>query len=818
MSLRSAPQYLAHPGQSLQEHVKGTALSASRKIRQAGCTDFTTITLTEDGGLTHDVGKATEPFNAGMHAIEQGHTGGTLPWAIHAPYSAYALVYQLVQDRRITTEKGVSAYLDLLYLLYHHHSGFSENYGDVCIKMKAAARWALGGPLPEHWSLDAPKVLPTRNTYGLDVVGPHHVTDRYKVIYVPYLLEAVAFLRTLHVSPRAQGPSIKKGQTERFRSYTHTRMAMAAIGYGDIVDTAGLRRSEPYRLQPEYVKTRVLAHREGLRAAASQSDAKVVALRDALFDRCLSYQDTGSQFLLLTAPTGGAKTLASVALATAIGGTQIIYCLPYLSIVGQVTEMFQQLALIPPQDKHTAYGVNVLEHVSVPSSEFQTDKATNARGLERPKSQREIEREAFQSQELSPLLEWSHPVIVTSIERLSRVLCGRKRMDALRMMALTSRETVVLVDECQSIPSSKLYAYLRIFENLGARVILLSATTGNTRNTLRDGGFSFSEVVPPGALPGLQPRRHYSWTKLSDGPDLPQHAQGQVISIYSTKRWARAAFETVRHIPHAYLLDTNICSGHRITLLAEIRQRLREGLPVILAATPTVEAGVNLDFPVGYRMFAPVTSVMQAGGRVNREGRLTLGHLTVWWPSVVDNKTPFVQAASPELYKQAVALKDAAEKGVPLLTDEDLVKHEEAVAVKLSSTDQTNIGKVFLHHKHVVSSLDEFHPDTDYITRESGLDSIEGFQLIPRDDLVQVLVDFNGTVALALNGCLTRAQYNLRTIESRPPEWWKAQAARGKVPQVLVREQTIVFKGETDPSKIFVHEGQYDPRTGIDMT
>lgn len=74
-----------------------------------------------------------------------------------------------------------------------------------------------------------------------------------------------------------------------------------------------------------------------------------------------------------------------------------------------------------------------------------------------------------------------------------------------------------------------------------------------------------------------------------------------------------------------YLLSTDLCPGHRLAVVEEIKRRQAEGLDCLVVATQCIEAGVDLDFDVMYRALAPLEGIIQAAGRCNRNGRLPHG-------------------------------------------------------------------------------------------------------------------------------------------------------------------------------------------------
>ena len=110
----------------------------------------------------------------------------------------------------------------------------------------------------------------------------------------------------------------------------------------------------------------------------------------------------------------------------------------------------------------------------------------------------------------------------------------------------------------------------------------------------------------------------------------------QALCIVNTRRHARGLYKTLSDRASAgevFHLSTLMCPAHRKATLAEIRERLNEGLPCRVVSTQIMEAGIDVDFPVGFRAMAGLDSIIQAAGRVNRENRRPgICDLTVFEP------------------------------------------------------------------------------------------------------------------------------------------------------------------------------------------
>jgi CRISPR/Cas system-associated endonuclease/helicase Cas3 len=161
-------------------------------------------------------------------------------------------------------------------------------------------------------------------------------------------------------------------------------------------------------------------------------------------------------------------------------------------------------------------------------------------------------------------------------------------------------------------------------------------------------------------------------------------ALDQALCIVNVKRDARDLF--LRLEPsrgdHLFHLSTYMCPAHRKAVLGEIRERLAAEQPCLVVATQCVEAGVDLDFPVVYRALAPLDAIAQAGGRCNRNGRLSKGNLRVFHPA--DARYPSSD------YKQAAALTAemlAQTRGNLSLDDRDVFRKYYQRLYSLASID-----------------------------------------------------------------------------------------------------------------------------------
>lgn len=95
----------------------------------------------------------------------------------------------------------------------------------------------------------------------------------------------------------------------------------------------------------------------------------------------------------------------------------------------------------------------------------------------------------------------------------------------------------------------------------------------------------------------------------------------QVLCVVNSRRQAQALFHALGEAEGTFHLSTLLTPFDRKRILQEIRIRLQERRDCRVISTSLIEAGVDVDFPEVYRGLAGLDSIIQSGGRCNREGK-----------------------------------------------------------------------------------------------------------------------------------------------------------------------------------------------------
>jgi len=426
------------------------------------------------------------------------------------------------------------------------------------------------------------------------------------------------------------------------------RMLFSALVDADFLDTELFYDREKSESRGDYqtlaqLKTMFDAHMEAL--AAKVADSTVNRLRAEVFAACRVAGLQGAGIFSLTVPTGGGKTLSSMAFAlehaAQYSKQRIIYAIPYTSIIEQTANIFRDI-----------FGDNVIEH----HSSLDPDKEDH-------KSRLASEN-------------WDAPIVVTTNVQFFESLFAARTSRCRKLHNIAN--SIVVLDEAQLLPPEFLQPILTVMNLLAEHygvTFVLSTATQPALNTMADsfgtvllhGLKNVREIIPkPNALYRQLERVHVelpadfqqpkSWHDLTD----ELNAYESVLVIVNSRKDARELFKL---LPEGSIhLSALMCGEHRSTVIAEIKQRLQDHLPTRVVSTQLVEAGVDLDFPVVYRALAGLDSIAQAAGRCNREGKMEQGKVVVFVPPKEPYAGPLLRAKNKTVSLLAGGVSDPLER------------------------------------------------------------------------------------------------------------------------------------------------------------
>ena len=349
--------------------------------------------------------------------------------------------------------------------------------------------------------------------------------------------------------------------------------------------------------------------------AAGKAARPIDRLRNRIQDEVKSKSDREPGLFSLTVPTGGGKTLTSMAFALRHarrhGMRRIIYVIPYTSIIEQNAQVFREA--------FGALGADaVLEHHSAFDDRQLPDEVT-----------RDKLRHAAEN--------WDMPVVVTTAVQFFDSLFADRSSKCRKLHNIAA--SVIIFDEAQMIPLPLLRPIIAAINELALNyrcsIVLCTATQPAIKET--DGFYHGLKNVreltdAPNRL--FEQLRRTTVRAVGKKTDADLHAllaeHEQMLVIVNNRRHVRALYDDAKSLDGVYPLTTLMCAAHRRKVLDEVKTRLEQGNPCRLIATSLVECGVDISFPFLMREETGLDSIAQAAGRCNREGEYAAAQSEVW--------------------------------------------------------------------------------------------------------------------------------------------------------------------------------------------
>lgn len=395
------------------------------------------------------------------------------------------------------------------------------------------------------------------------------------------------------------------------------RLLYSCLVDADFLDTERYMNGEQHSLRSGHSSLKKLKQLLDFYMASFGTPKSVVnKVRASVLQQCRERASDTAGLFTLTVPTGGGKTLASMAFALEhalnFAKNRVIMVIPYTSIIEQTAQVYKDI-----------FGEeNVLEHHS---------------SLDPEKENRES-RLATEN--------WDAPIVVTTNVQFFESLFAAKSSACRKLHNIVN--SVVIIDEVQMLPTDYLKPILQVVKGLTdhfkVTMVLCSATQPAVTGTVGSGKNAFAAIAPSDCKEIMQDPNPVELTKALQRVEVQQLGKfddwsvlateltnhESVLCVVNTRRDCRELFDLM---PSGTIhLSANMCGEHRSVVIEAIKQRLQRGEFVRVVSTQLVEAGVDFDFPVVFRAMAGFDSIAQAAGRCNREGKLDRGLVFVFEP------------------------------------------------------------------------------------------------------------------------------------------------------------------------------------------
>ena len=566
--------------QALKKHLKNVADRS-----QEFANDFHAGNLAYVSGLLHDIGKYSPEF--------QKRLDGEKNPVDHSTAGS-------IEATRIFNGKQSAAGLLFAYIVAGHHGGllnYGSAEGGLCERLRK--------PVPDY------------SAYCNEISIDSHT-----------------------IGPLGLRPS--PGKTGFCISF-FTRMLYSCLVDADSLDTEQFCNPDKATLRTNYESFDILAkkfdaHMQKIQSGAS--DSLINRERKKIFSQCIEAGALPPGMFSLTVPTGGGKTLSSMAFALEQVKKnhlkRIFYVIPYTSIIEQNAKVFRDI-----------FGwQNVLEHHSnFDPATVETDEQDTGR---------ESLRLATEN--------WDMPIIVTTNVQFFESLFSNKRSRCRKLHSLA--KSVIILDEAQMLPTGYLLPCLaalsELVRNYGATVVICTATQPRLGDLLDKKVRPREIMQSPDRLYETFKRVRVTDLGLLSDADLSARLKDhcQVLCIVNTRNHAKKLYDAIKDAGNCYHLSARMCPVHRRKKIAEIKKRLKEGLDCRVISTQLIEAGVDIDFPVVYRAMTGIDSVAQAAGRCNREGKLPFGEVFIFKSTGPHGKATSWQSFVAEIGEMTLAGSD----------------------------------------------------------------------------------------------------------------------------------------------------------------
>ncbi|AKL94555.1 CRISPR-associated helicase Cas3 [Clostridium aceticum] len=609
-------EYLAHyerktgHKQLLKEHLINVGTVCRNRVSpMVSFENITNDTVKEVAytvGVFHDIGKYTTFF--------QDH----LKYAKASSYSQHAhisaiYIYIALQNRiqKVSDEEKQVILLIAYLCARFHHNALTVDI-EIVDKSKNKKMWKM---LQIQWD----NLLKNKSQIAVDLweLGEGEIEEN-----IEKLKEAEKIIK--HNALFETAWELSSGNMKDPKWFFILIYVFSLLIDSDKMDSAEVKMEETKTISPIQVENYLSTKEKAYDLADKREKARKTILNS--MNNLTEEELREVRFFTLTAPTGIGKTLASLQAALTLQEkiskiehhtSRLIAVIPFVNIIEQNKSEYANVL--------GTYGRLIVHHRLNDFSQLKP------RGKNLPVDKKLMEVESWEGD----------LVLTTFVQLFQSIFTGKNRL-LKKIHKLAG--SIVILDEAQAIPEAYMPVVgallIKLSEYLGTRFILMTATQPRILDfgklLIKDANIKeikllpdyesyFSQLTRTKLIPILDKELNQDeFIKLF----FQKWQQNQsVLIVVNTIKRSIGIFNEIKKqliakeidVP-IYYLSTNIVPLQRGIVIKEVREALKNR-PVILVSTQTIEAGVDLDFHMAFRDFAPLDSIIQTAGRVNREGK-----------------------------------------------------------------------------------------------------------------------------------------------------------------------------------------------------
>lgn len=314
--------------------------------------------------------------------------------------------------------------------------------------------------------------------------------------------------------------------------------------------------------------------------------------RDNFRKYVLNNVDNSQKLFTLTAPTGYGKTLTALEFALKFKQEKIIFALPFTSIIDQTEKVVSDIF------EKSDVDIFKIHHKTDIDESVPKDRYSQVKFL---------------------MSSFSGDINITTLYQIIFALFGNKNRDNVKFNQF--RNSVVIIDEAQAIPYDFRQDFIRLCELISEQMNTVFIFMSATMPIMSD---RFREISD---LDYFKEQNRYilKWLSLENGEEtlmekVREEAQTKhTLCVVNTVKKAQELYLKLKDEFECYCLNGYMTDNDKQSVVEKVSQRLKENEhKTLLISTQSIEAGIDLDFEVGFREVAPISSIIQTAGRVNR--------------------------------------------------------------------------------------------------------------------------------------------------------------------------------------------------------